>query len=625
MSSRQNHSQLTQAIHPVKAAVHERNGAIMSVSPKDHTPPDAAKGQSQTRLTRHRILETRVLVRAVARLADKAGTCQVHSRRKEKDLNTSEEGISLEERSLRQRNWYDRHRLNSRRPEISDNQRRYLEEEGAYLELPKSTTDILLPIYNMLLDDLIPVLDGAAIFRDYSNGQASIFLLRAVSLIACKFRQAAPFLRICEDGAILDQRHFASILLKGLDVSIKADLEPDRITKVQILALMHLHNDGLSGLDRSSGYLSQAISEAWAISLHVKVPVNSDQERCDFLWWTLRNFDRLNKPVMGAAPFMIDDTDIGVERIAPRKDHYRSQLMAISLSLGDLMKTATRIYKASSTATDDDFDAFPTFSELTTNVCMDGFQRSHRLYLQIWYHVAAMLSCRYSGPESVQYQRRLSSADSVLRIVCLEEPANLPPLPLVPYAMSMSTTVVYRALRDGERAPEEAYKDLGACYDNLVILSRLWTSAKGVARLVRRLQQFTRPSAPPIRTTEGAPCTCDDTHQHANVTRNPISNLNNLQRHGPTQDVTGSSVLPVSSLVQPSEAFLPPDESTDDDGQSGHRAATWFVDGLSYSHFDRAFYDFFDYGMPSLFRDLATWDFLQSDANDDLEVSSLNH
>ncbi|EXF79881.1 hypothetical protein CFIO01_05248 [Colletotrichum fioriniae PJ7] len=377
----------------------------------------------------------------------------------------------------------------------------------------------------------------------------------------------------------MDPRHFASKLLKGLDASIKADLEPDRITKVQILALMHLHNDGLSGLDRSSGYLSQAISEAWAISLHVKVPVNFDQERCDFLWWTLRNLDRLNKPVMGAAPFMIDDTDIGVERIAPRKDHYRSQLMAISLSLGDLMKTATRIYKASSTATDDDCDAFPTFSELTTDVFLDEFQRSHRLYLQIWYHVAAMLSCRYSGPKSVQYQRRLSSADSVLRIVCLEGPANLPPLPLVPYAMSMSTTVIYRALRDGERAPEEAYNDLGACYDNLIILSQLWTSAKGVA-----------------------------------------SNLNTLQR--PTQGVTGSSLLPVSSLVQPSEVF-PPEDSTDNEGQSGHQADTWFVDGLSYSHFDRAFYDFFDYGMPSLFRDLATWDFLQTDVNDDLEVSPL--
>ncbi|KAK1676278.1 hypothetical protein BDP55DRAFT_550976 [Colletotrichum godetiae] len=550
-----------------------------------------------------------------ARLAEKAGTCLVHSHRLGNDLNTPEDASSLEETSLRQRNWYDRHRRKLRRLEISDNQRRYLEDEGAFLELPKSTTDILLPIYNMLLDDLIPVVDGAVIFRNYSNGQASVFLIRAISLVACKFRQAAPFLRIHEDDTIMDQREFASRLLKGLDASIKADLEPDRITKVQILALVHLHNDGLSGLDRSSGYLSQAISEAWAISLHVKVPVNSEQERCDFLWWTLRSFDRLNKPVMGAAPFMIDDTDVGIERIAPRKNHYRSQLMAISLSLGDLMKSATRVYKASSTTTDDDCNAFPTFSELTTDICLDGFQRSHRLYLQIWYHVAAMLSCRYSGPESVQYQRRLSSADSILRIVCLEGPENLPPLPLVPYAMSMSTTVIYRALRDGERSPEIAHKDLGACYNSLMILSQSWTSAKGVARVVRRLQQFTRPGAAPIRTADGASCTCENIRQHANVATNLVSSFN--APHRPTQSTTGSSVLPLSSLVQPSEGSQP-QSPADNDDHPGNQADTGVVDGLSYSHFDRAFYDFFDYGMPSLFRDLATWDFLQIDANDGL-------
>ncbi|OHE95056.1 hypothetical protein CORC01_09713 [Colletotrichum orchidophilum] len=502
--------------------------------------------------------------------------------------------------------------------DISENQRRYLEDEGAFLQLPKSTTDILLPLYNMMLDELIPVVDGAVIFRDYSNGQASVYLLKAISLVACKFKQAAPFLRIREDCQVMDQMDFAAELLKGLDAAMKADLETDRITKVQILALMHLHNDGLSGLDRSSAYLSQAICEAWSISLHVKVPVNPEQERCDLLWWTLRNFDRLNKPIMGAAPFMIDDTDIGVDRIASRNGDYRSRLMAISLSLGDLMKTATRVYKASSTATDDDCSAFPTFSELTSDISLSGFQRSHRLYLHIWYHVTAMLSCRYSGPKSVLYTRRLSSADSILGIIGREGPDGLPPLPLVPYAMSMSTTVIYRALRDGERAPEVAYKDLGACYDNLSILSQQWSSAKGVARLVRRFQQFTRSAARPVQSTDGAPCTCECQHQDAKLSRKPADNSKILQ--GPTQDPTGTSVLTVSNLVQPCEG-LQPEGTAGGHGLRSHQAETWSIDGLSYSHLDRAFYDFFDYGIPSVFRDLATWDFLQTDAEDDQGIS----
>ncbi|GKT52677.1 fungal specific transcription factor [Colletotrichum tofieldiae] len=167
---------------------------------------------------------------------------------------------------------------------------------------------------------------------------------------------------------------------------MKADLEPDRVTKIQIMALMHLHNDGLGGVDRSSSYLSQAICEAWSISLHVKVPVNADQEECDLLWWALRNFDRLNKPVMGAAPFIIDDTDIGIDRTIPRQDNYRSQLMAVSLRLGDLMTTSTRIYKASSKVTVDDNINFPTFAELTSGIAIDRFNKSHRCMFSFELH-----------------------------------------------------------------------------------------------------------------------------------------------------------------------------------------------------------------------------------------------
>lgn len=180
------------------------------------------------------------------------------------------------------------------------------------------------------------------------------------------------------DGPLLAPLKFASKLLGGLDAAIKADLDPDRVTKVQVLALMHLHNDGFTGMDRSSSYLSQAICEAWSMSLHWNVPGNPDQEQCDFLWWSLRNFDRLNKVVMGAGPFMIDDSDIAIGRIVPRFDSYRSQLMGVAVILGDLMTRATKVYKASSTATVDDCQDFPSLSDLTSGTHLDRFHSSHR-------------------------------------------------------------------------------------------------------------------------------------------------------------------------------------------------------------------------------------------------------
>jgi hypothetical protein len=183
---------------------------------------------------------------------------------------------------------------------------------------------------------------------------------------------------LSDDGPLLEPLEFASKLLEGLDAAIKADLEPDRVSKIQALALMHLYNDGLAGADRSSTYLSHAISEAWSMRLHLKTPGNPDQDQYDFLWWSLRNFDRLNKPITGTAPFMIDDTDIGIERIIPRKDNYRSKLMGVALMLGDLITTATKVYKASSTTTMDDCHDFPSLSELTAGNDFDRFHRSHR-------------------------------------------------------------------------------------------------------------------------------------------------------------------------------------------------------------------------------------------------------
>jgi hypothetical protein len=182
-----------------------------------------------------------------------------------------------------------------------------------------------------------------------------------------------------DDTPLLEPLEFASTLLTGLDVAIRADLEPDRVTKVQILALMHLHNDGPSGVDRSLRHLSQAICEAWSLSLHHRVPGNPDQDQCDLLWWSLRNLDRLNKPITaGAAPFMIDDSDISIKRTAPMKNSYRSQLMDVALALGDLMVKATKVYKASSTAVVDDCDEFPSLSDLTSGTEFDRFYRPHQ-------------------------------------------------------------------------------------------------------------------------------------------------------------------------------------------------------------------------------------------------------
>jgi hypothetical protein len=301
--------------------------------------------------------------------------------------------------------WYERHRRRTIAPKLSDSHRKYLEEAGAFLQLPQATTDALLPLYISLLDDLIPIVDGAAVFRDYSNGQSSIYLVRSMCLVVSKAQQAAPFLRLGEDEPLLEPLDFSQRLLEGLDAALKADLEPDRVNKVRILALMHLHNDGPDGLDRSSGYLSQAISEAWALCLHWQFPRDKNMGECDYLFWSLRNLDRLNKPLMGASPFLIDDSDIGVGRIVPSESSYRSQVMGLVTALGDLMITATKVYKAGIPTTMDDLHHFPSLEDIISGTDFHRFHQAHKCeYLQAWNRL--LPDSRYDSLLGDMVQRR---------------------------------------------------------------------------------------------------------------------------------------------------------------------------------------------------------------------------
>ncbi|RMJ18412.1 hypothetical protein BHE90_001267 [Fusarium euwallaceae] len=500
--------------------------------------------------------------------------------------------------------WWRTYRQTIKIPPLTEHHRRYLEDVGALLELPRATIEALLPVYNSLLDDLIPIMDGSSVLRDFSNGQASRYLLRAICLVTCKAKQAAPFLRLTDDGPLLSHQVFASKLLDGLDAAIKANLESNRVIKIQILALMHLHNDGRGGVDRSSMYLTQAIREAWSMSLHLKMPENSDED-LDYLWWSLRNFDRLNKPTMGAGPFIIDDTDISIDRIAPRRESYRSQVLHISLVLGDLTVKATKVYKASSTSTVDDCEDFPSLSELTSGTTFDRFHRSHRAFLEIWYHLAAMLSCRHSGPENIHYTRRLASADRILEMLAHGQHEALPPLPLVPYAMAMATTVIYRALRDRVRDIDASSRDLSLCCEALDTLGQSWTTAQGVAKLAHRLMSSSNLGS--IRQRVEAPARSDST-----TSTGPTDERSLITTHPPINQSVGTEEVVIPTPVSlPSEQGFHGDHTSDNPPYlSEQLIEPWVGFDASQFQLQMAFDDLFSHGISDVFRDPASWELL---------------
>lgn len=211
-----------------------------------------------------------------------------------------------------------------------------------------------------------------------------------------------------------------------------------------------------------------------------------------------------------------------------------------------------------------------------------------------------MLSCRYSGPACPPYQRRLESADRVLAIMTDADRPDPLPLPLIPYAVSISTCVIYRALRDGARESVTAYRDLEVCCDVLESLSDRWTSTRGICKLARKLCSIPRadigrkPSG-----SDGDGLSRSDIR----VSRNQAGRPNRLEdgcmadEASPGMSGNGANYGSLPAGQAPADV-----QSTLDFPQS----APEYADD-SFVNLDRAFSDIFDFSLPTGFGDPAAF------------------
>ena len=112
------------------------------------------------------------------------------------------------------------------------------------------------------------------------------------------------------------------------------------------------------------------------------------------------------------------------------------------------------------------------------------------------YNVAAILACRAGDATTLSYQRRAIAATRIQQIVTARDTdLHIPPLPLVPYAVSLSLTVAYRLLRDSKSAADQrsAKDDLTCRCEVLEKLSARWKSAAAMAKLGRKALRSLQP------------------------------------------------------------------------------------------------------------------------------------
>ncbi|KAJ5496380.1 transcriptional regulator family: Fungal Specific TF [Penicillium fimorum] len=350
--------------------------------------------------------------------------------------------------------------------------------------LPLGTRQYLSDIYFSKVNHIVPIVDQESI-QSQSEGMASVFLEKAICLAAAKTCAANPYLRLVSDGPILSSRQFCSEIYKGLVVAMDAELEPDRLTRIRILALMSLHCEGLEGAEAASLHLCQAIHQAQTVGLHLGRPNQTSTDSLTKLFWCLWTLDKMHASI-GGRPVLLADRDIGVVKPSVRAQTSRGAF-DVWLAVSDLLATVISFYRPSAETTSGWEEGFPAFEDIVGEGTQDDLDFAT---LELYYHSVAILSCRYKPTENID-STRLSSvrqglaAVRIHSIVASECADDLPPLPIVPYSVTLSMGVSYRQLRSSRLIThlDRAKASLEACRSVLENLSPYWYSAEAMARL----------------------------------------------------------------------------------------------------------------------------------------------
>lgn len=236
---------------------------------------------------------------------------------------------------------------------------RYKHAMQACDRLPLITREPLATIYFSKVNHIIPLVDQEEFTSARAEDSPSVFLERAICLVAAKDRDASSHLRLAADGPILSARVFCSEIYRGLAAAMDADLETDRLARIRIFALMSLHCEGYEGAEAASLYLCQAIHQAQTVGLHLDRPGRTSADPLAKLFWCLWTLDKMHASI-GGRPVLLADRDIGIQK----PDQNIRGAFGVWLAISDLLATVISFYRPSAGTTSGWEEGFPAFEDI---------------------------------------------------------------------------------------------------------------------------------------------------------------------------------------------------------------------------------------------------------------------
>ncbi|KAK9358028.1 fungal-specific transcription factor domain-containing protein [Lipomyces starkeyi] len=345
----------------------------------------------------------------------------------------------------------------------------YLDSLHAFDLPPRQDREGLINVYFKYVHPLMPLLDKAAFLRQHARDECPTLLLHAVQLAACRHSSARKFIHL------RSPRHFASLTAAKIRALIFADIERDKLTVIRALALLSLHSEGSDGLEKSCSDLEQAFHYAHFLGLHHERRSHPDQAPIRRLWWCLWCLDRMSACV-SARPVISRLDDVGVTGLRSNEEGWLSKLYEVC----QVLDRVIMMYRPLGSTLPPEVDLHVTYGP-------DDVKSPFASFLQLLRHAACILAHK-RAPEAPEVNASilLHSTSQILHIVRTQ--SQLPPFPVVPYAVSLTLTVYLRLYPSPEATA--GWHESCAVLDDL---AKTWWVAEamgGMARSVfRKLEE----------------------------------------------------------------------------------------------------------------------------------------
>ncbi|KAF2747364.1 hypothetical protein M011DRAFT_443944 [Sporormia fimetaria CBS 119925] len=450
----------------------------------------------------------------------------------------------------------------------------YLDAVGVALVPPRKHQEALVHIYFTYVHPLLPIVDKNLFTAWFNEGREPRMLLQAMCIVASKHAEAAEHLLLGDDTRKLGPRDFSQRLYNSVIAGIEAKLEKNRVILIQVLALISLHVEGPDGAEQASMHLAQAIHHAHTFGLQFghqwKGQKSDSQENLEDLFWCLWSLDKINA-CMNGRPLLMHDRDNSLTKL-PTDPEKRSSPFGIWLQIAEMLDKVIDYYRPGGSADETGWegDDFLGFEEMVGDG-EDKLDGPIMSLLSLFHHAMCMashksLSINDPVKSTPSYVRQSLSATRVISLLNAEPPELLPPLPLVPYALSLALSVVYRHFRSRRLKVHinRATEELKQCVMLLNRLRSAWWSAGTMADLgtavLQNADRNTRTANTPAAAVDAhnqAPRPSDTRLDRNNAMQPPQNTIADpTSSHSLTWDQHAASSIDPSLQPQSSQAFL---------------------------------------------------------------------